>query len=234
MSVTVSALYGRVRNKLQELDGRNAIGIAYGHQILRDKYIEMQAKLPLQYSYTANAGTISAASDTLTLPTSSSAEYGPDIRIQLVNTGMWLTKVSQDEMTAMRDGQSASDPGGDPTSFAPYETSSQSIICWLFPRNRTAQNYNLFRQLLAADFSTTDIAGTTLALSTWAADALVHKTAAALALAPKLMQGIDRDTQRLYRETARLWNEEGEVLIYREAKRRHDIESIGRHQRFVA
>lgn len=231
MSVTLSSLRARVRANLDELDARHPIGVVYLDQQIRNHYTAMQARLPAAWSYTASAGTITASTATFTLPTTSSAEYAGAIRIQLASTLAFLDKVSQEEIQRLRGRGQAT---GRPTCFAPYEDSSQSVICWVYPMARENETYNLFRSLVAADTSSTDVAATTLAIGRIAQDALVFKVSAAIGMSPRFLGKIDADLRASAMKQAQGWELEGERLIYQEADRRHSLEDAGHIQRFVS
>lgn len=231
MSVTVASLRARVRSNLHEMDARKPIGVIYLDQQIRNAYLSMMAKLPAPYSYTASAGTIAVGALSFTLPTTSSAEYAGDFRIQLTSDSQFLMKLSQEEIQRLRNGGSSS---GRPRFFAPYEASDQSVICWVYPSPTSTETYNLFRTLVAADFSSTDISATTLAIGRNAQIALVNKISAAIARTPWFLRGLDPDIRAAVRETAAGWDAEGDRLIYLETDRLHGIESVGRTQRFQA
>lgn len=229
MSVAVSSLTPRIRAKLDEMDSRRPIGVIRLHQELRDQYIAMMSRLPAHYSYTASAGTITAGQPTFTLPTTSSAEYAGDIRIQLTSTNTFLVKLSQEEMQRLRNSSTGT---GRPAYFAPYESSAQSVICWVQPMAAADEAYNLFRSLVAADFSTTDIDATTLAVGRDGQTALVLRTSAALVKRPMFLKELDPDLRASAKELANEWRAEAERLEYLEYDRLSNIEAVGRIQRF--
>jgi hypothetical protein len=211
------------------LDERTGPSRVYVDQEIRDQYLAMQARLPDAYSYTAAAGSITAGSATFTLPSTSSAEYGGDIRIQLVSDNSFLTYRTQDEIQGLRS-RIGTAPAGRPTDFAPYEDSTQALICWVYPVASQTETYNLFRTLAAVDFSATDIAGTTLALSREAQEALIFKSAAAIGMA---MDDATLATLKINPRVLPQWDKAGEVQIYIEGARRNTLEATGRIMRLV-
>lgn len=216
---------------LQDFDSTIAVDPIQADQAIRNQYRAMEARLPAAWSYTASAGTITAGSATFTLPTTSSAEYAGALMIQLVSDGTFLEKLTQQEMMQLRRGGTSS---GRPNSYSPYEDSTQSVICWVHPVPTATETYNLFRSLIAADTSSTDVASTTLPIGRIAQDALVHKTASVLMKHPGYLKKVDPELRQIALGQARDWDGEAERLIYQEASRRMDIETAGRIQRFQA
>lgn len=231
MSVALSSLRARVRVNLDEMSGRKSVGVIRLDQEIRNQYRLMMSKLPPAWSYTAAAGTITAGSASFTLPTASSAEYAGAFQVQLVSDLSFLTKISQEEMRRLRAGNSGRSR---PRCFAPYEDSTQGVVCWVHPLAASDESYNLFRSLVASDTSATDIAAATLAAGRDAQDALVAKVSAAIAMSPGYLKNIDPDLRVAVREQAQKWDADGEGAIYREAGRLHRIEGVGRIMRLVS
>lgn len=229
MSTTVAALADRIANKLRALDPNGPLDSVYIDGEIRDAYMQLQAKLPAAYSYTAAAGTITAGATTFTLPTTSTAEYAGDVRVQLVSTGAFLVEVTQDEMQMFRNNVTST-TSGRPQYFAPYEDSSQQVICWVYPSPTSAESYNLFRSLVPSDFTSTDTGGTTLALGRFAQEALILKACSNIVAA---MIPEDVAKLKLDKNVAELWARQAEEMAYQESARRSDIEAAGHVQRFV-
>jgi hypothetical protein len=213
---------------LKEMDSRKPVGRIYVDQALRNEYQLLQSRLPDAYAYTASAGTITAGSASFTLPSASSAEYAGDIRIQLQSDNSFLTKLHQDEMQRFRDGSSTTSTGR-PRFFSPYEEDDQQVACWVYPVATSTETYNLFRSIVAADFSTTDIAGATLMLSREGQLALIYETATAIASA---MTKEDLAQRRLNPSIVADWHQKAELALYQEGDRRASIEGVGRTMRF--
>lgn len=227
---TLPQVRAEVRVALREMDARKPIGLVEVDQAIRKCYLLLQFRLPAARSYTASAFTISSAAETFTLPTTSSAEYAGDVRIQLASDGSFLTKLTIEEIDAYRDGQSSTAVGV-PRYFALYEEDDGEVQGRCYPRANQAYVCNLFRSLVAADFDLTALDSTNIRLSRPAATALVLKSACYLVAG---MTAEDLATRRLDRGIVSLWNDEAERAIYQEAMRRHAIGATGRYKRNVA
>jgi hypothetical protein len=234
MSTTLAAIRGRVLARLNALDGRKAVGRAYLDQVIRDEYLGLQARLPAIETYTANAGTISAGSESFTLPTASGAEYSGNFKIRLRSTNIYLTKLTGDEMALFKNSAQSGAGFSRSQFYQPIEGTDQSVVCWVWPLNAAAEPYDLWVSTVAADTTATDIAAWTLALGRYGQEALVAKVAAAVALSPAYLSLIDADLRSAVGAQAAKWDAEGARTEYQEAARRHRIESVGRIQRLVS
>jgi hypothetical protein len=113
---------------------------------IADSYIELGAWLKAPYVYAANAGTIAAGAEDFDLPTTavlvSTVEHGGDIRIQLASDGLYLQKMTREEIERLRAGNTSASGGGKPYAWAPYEDASTVVKCVCYPRSTAAEAYN--------------------------------------------------------------------------------------------
>lgn len=232
MAITLAVARNRVRVKLNEMDQRRAsTGVVAIDNAIADAYISLGSRIPAPHASTASAFTIAANAQTFVLP-ASGAEYAGDVRIQLVSNGMFLVKISRDELESFRNGITSTTGTGKPSHFSLYEESDQELQgeCW--PRSKDAEACNLFASLTVTDLrdaAAMDVASITF--SRYGSTALVYYASALLAAG---MNDEDLKLRRLNPNVATLWKADAERLLYEEEVRRHNAESVGRTQRWVS
>jgi hypothetical protein len=238
MSLKLSRLRDRVNGRIRNFDFRgNEAGPAYSDvevdQELCSEYLAIQSMLPAAKLYTASAFTISAGSETFTLPTTvtqwtgndGGAEYRSGIRIQLVSTGGFLNQVSLNDLNTYRNFQPTVS-GGIPYIFALYEESDQDVQGICHPLAKDAQACNLFRNLEADDLR--DFVGSgaqfmdDVEVQMSRVEALALELRASAGLVAK-MSSADLDARRLNPNAVNLWINESAGLIHGSAGTRHNI-----------
>lgn len=228
MSIHLKQIRDRIRVRARNMDPRKpTLATPEIDQAICDVAIELGSFLPAPQVYSASAITIAAGASTSNLPTTvtqwtgndGGAEYNGDIRLQLVNTGVFLIQVSRDEMDALSNG-AVIYPVSRPTHFALWEEKDQTVQLKFWPGAKAAEPLNLFCSLQYDDLR--DFIGTGLddlddveiQFSRVAAQALVLMTLSEFLNRPDLYQ-------------------RGMAMAMREASRRHNVESHGRTERWV-
>ena len=244
MTVTLAKLRGRVRNRLRDADGRmaNPSGIEVD-MALADAYIALQADLPSPTVYTANAFTISANSDTFTLPVSiassgygtGTVEYAGQVEIQLVSIGQFLRKRSLEELNAFKNGQPTT-LYSIPHDYALYQDRDNVVRGRTYPGAKANELCNLFSSITADDLRDYVGAGSSgmddvsVNLGRYGAAALVGYTAGLLA---QRMTGEVLQERGINPAAIDAWMKEAMELLYHEGATRNALESSGRTQRWV-
>lgn len=220
-------------SRLNAMDGKTPIrgGVVYVDQHIRDQAIALDSRLPSYETYTSNAGTITAGSESFDLPTTSSAQYGGNLRIRLRSNNTFLNKVTADEMQSFKDGASTSAGYSKSRFYCPVEGVGQTVTVWVWPINASNEAYDLWRSVVIADTTSTDIAAWTLPFGNEGQLALELYTAGAILQA---MSQADAEVRGLDKSVAGVWILEASRQEYEEAARRHRIESVGRYQRYVS
>ena len=245
MGVPLRKIRDRVRMRLRDTDSEHPSFTSIEvDQAVCESYLTLQSRLQPPDLYTAGGLTIAAGGDTFQLPATvvqytggdGGAEYAGDVRIRLASNGQFLIKQTVEELDAWRQG-SPTVHLAIPHNFALWEEKDQDVQgrCW--PGARVAEVCDLFVALSADDLR--DFVGSgaqnmddvEVLFSRVAANALVLYVAADL-----LTRMTDEDLRlrKLNPQVVPLWQREAEVLLYQEAARRHDLEGIGRVQRWVS
>lgn len=247
MSVPIAKVRGRVRIRLKDADSsKPAFSGPDVDMAIAEAWIALNAFLPPPLLYVASAFTISAGASTFTLPVTvassgygtGTTEYGGNVQIQLVTSGMYLKEITNGEMDALLDG-TPTVPQALPNQFALYQDNSQVIKGRCYPGASVAQACNLWATISAEDLrdyvgtggaegmDTVTVPGTRKAVQALVARAswmLLNGEPTDAAAA----RGIDKNAK------VQEWREEEDRLAYQEEKTQHDIKSTGRVQRRVA
>jgi len=230
VGTTLSVLRDRVRANINEARARrsalNAVEIDQG---LRNAYLALQSRLPPAHVYTASAFTIAAGADTFTLPTAASAEYAGEVRIQIQSDGSFLCPLSAAQLDAVRAGIVGTDGQGRPTHFTLWEDNSQVVQGRCYPRSKDLETCNLWRGLVAADFTTTALDSTTIELGRYGIEALIYAASAELVAK---MPDDELALRKLNSGVVGFWLKQMETTLYRETCRRHELESAGTAWRY--
>lgn len=231
MSQTLPQIRARTLVEIRQADNlRNSFGVVEVDQTIRNVYLSIQSRLPAAHAYVDSAGTIVAAADTFTLPTSTSTiEYAGDVRIRLQSNRRFLKQLRVEELDALREGTSTS-AVSIPYAFSMYEEDDQEVQCRCYPRSQATETYDLYRSLVAADFDLTALDSTSIKFSRYAGTVLVLKSAARLV---KKMTPKQLEVRDLNPEIAADWDADAERMLYQEGMRRNRISSAGRMQRWL-
>jgi hypothetical protein len=229
LSNTLPQVRARVNALLNNLDAKRPIDLVRVDQNIRNAYITLQARMPAAETETASAGTITAGSDTFSLPTTSSAEYAGLVWIRLRSNGEFLTHVTVEEMNALRAGN-ASIVTGTPRYFALWEDSTQTVQGRCESAPASTETYDLFKTAVASDFDATALDSTTIALSRYGIQALIYQAAAEIAAS---LTEEDLALRRLNPAVIKVWFQQAEIMLNKECQRRNDLESVGRVQRWT-
>jgi hypothetical protein len=235
MSKTLLVIRNRVRERLKDGHVReSALDPVHIDNAIADSYIELGAWLKAPYVYAANAGTIAAGAEDFDLPTTavlvSTVEHGGDIRIQLASDGLYLQKMTREEIERLRAGNTSASGGGKPYAWAPYEDASTVVKCVCYPRSTAAEAYNLYRDLAPDDLrDAADIEAANIYFSRQGLAALVGYTAACLL---DEMTDEDLSARRLGRGASKTWRESAMRTLYLEHDRQNQVAASGRLHRF--
>lgn len=223
----------RVRVGLQDLRNldapRNTIEV---DNAIAEAYMVLSADIPPPHLLNAGGLTLSANSSTFSLPTAGNALYGGDVRIRRQSDGIFLYRLTVEEIDARRSGHIQTAGMSKPDYFALWEDSSQLVNgrCWPIPvANEVC---DLFVNLVPDDLrnaATLETAGI-VQFSRWGVQALVLRARANLLTS---MTDEDATARHLDKGVASLWLADSQRMISREAARRHDLESVGRIMRNV-
>ena len=230
MSITFSVLRSRVQLKVNELDARRATaGVIIIDNAMADAFIAIAARLPAPWVITESAGSIAANADTFTLPTASAEEYAGGLRIRLRSDGSFLLKSTIDEIDRFRANDPSTVGTTRPQRFAVWEESDQDVICRCWPRSKDTETYDLFARMSVTDpRDAASMDAATIPFSRYGITALVYQ-AAALVIDGQTDE--DLAVRRINRNVTRGWMRNAEILIAKEAERRHSISSVGRSVR---
>lgn len=228
MGILLSTITGRVKRKLRDREARRrSYPRVEVDQAVCDAYIELQARLPAPHLYTPNAFSITA--EAFTMPATAGLQYDSDIRIQLRSNGMFLIKYTREEIDALRQGLQSYT--GRPTHVAFWEDSAQAVQGLVYPPPGGPEAVNTYVALAAADLRDGALDAASVLFSRTAAAALELYVAADLLAG---MGAEDAKLRRINPGVAAQWRKDAEVLLYREAARRHNLESVGRIQRWIS
>ena len=199
---------------------------------IAEAYLGLASRLPAATSVTTSAGTIAANADTFTLPTASGEEYGGEVRIRLRSDGSFLRRRTVMEIDLLRSGDISTVGTSRPTDFCMWEEGDQDVQCRCWPRSRELETYDLHRSLLPSDLRDAAALDTDdINFSRYGLVALVYH---ASALILKSMTDEDLTARRLNRGVADHWLAQADIVLYKEAERRHNIESVGYMMKLVS
>ncbi|MGQ0721021.1 MAG: hypothetical protein ACT4PE_05535 [Candidatus Eiseniibacteriota bacterium] len=222
----------RVREHLRDTDFRRPEwDTAALDNAIAEAYMALAAWLPAPTAVVESAGTIAANADTFTLPTAAGEEYAGEVRIRLRSDGSFLIQRTVEEIDMLRAGETSTVGTTRPTHFCMWEELDQDVICRCWPRSRDAEAYDIHRTLALADLregASLDIE--TVRFSRFGVSSLVLHAAASL-----VTGATDEALSRLglSRGAARTWQQQSDILLYKERERRHNVESVGRVMRLV-
>jgi len=243
MAIALRRIRDRIRFRLRDFDATNGsyTGPEYD-QYICDAYLAMQSRLHRPDLYTSSAFTISAGTDLFSLPATvlqytgndGGAEYAGDVRIRLRSTGDYLVKNTVEELDAWRDGDQ-NVVLAIPRHFALWEDKDQAVQGRCHPGAKVAELCDLFAPLTADDLrdfvggGTSDLDDVEVLFSRVAAQALVYGVAAELLL---MMPDDEATRRRINKAVVQKWERMSEVMLDSEEARRHDVEDVGRVQRW--
>ena len=241
MSILLSKIRDRVQGHIRDVDNRRSTFQPQELDLaICDAYLALESRLP-QTTFTSVSGlTIAGGGETFSLPTTvsqyGSAELAGDVRIQRVQNGQFLIRITTEEIDRMRNFYTPNTYLAIPYYFALWREKDETIQgrCW--PGASIANVCNLFITLTADDMRDYVGAGTgnldtvSANLSRIGATALVYHTAALL-LAQ--MTSDDAALRKIDKAIAPVWFKEAAKMLYEEAGRRSDLEEVGRTQRWV-
>lgn len=245
MSIALRRVRDRIRIRLRDTDARlPTYSLVEYDQAIAEAYLVLQGRLPAAELYTASAFTITGGGDTFTLPNTVSqytgndggAEYRGNFRIQLNSTKDFLVQVTQEQLDALRDGNSAT-ATSIPQFFALWEENDQDVQGRCYPGTTDAQVCNLFRAMSADDLrdfvgsGTDDMDDVEVLFSRIAATALVNTVAAEMLLK---MTKEDRALRKINTDVIPKWESYAELALLSEYSRRQDVETTGEVERWVS
>jgi hypothetical protein len=127
---------------------------------------------------------------------------------------------------------------GIPETFAAWLERGEALKIRIDPGAKVTETCDLFVNLEADDLrsfvgagGTSDLETVQIQLSRVGSQALVYKAAAEMVAT---MPPDELAKRKLNPGIAQLWLQESERLVYREITRRHNLEDVGRTQRWVA
>lgn len=250
MSVSLTKLRARVRERLNDLDGHQPpFSSVKVDMAMCSAWVLLAAQLPppiLQVAYSdTNALTIAAGASTFTLPvtiTSSgygtgTVEYAGGIKIQLASNGLFLEPLANVEMDALLHSH-ALIPVSIPMYFSLYPDGSQVIRGRCYPASLAAQSCNLWSTLRAQDLRNYVGTGGTDGLDSVSIPATVEAAQALEAAASKSLlagmpataaeaRGLDKASLMLE------WAEEVETLLHDDEAKQANVAATGRPQRWT-
>lgn len=245
MATDLRTIRSRIQGRLRITSKRNpAFDTIEIDEEIASKCLELGAWLPAPMLYSASAFTISANSMTFQLPTSVTqytgndgrAEYRSEIRLQLVSTGAFLRKLSNEQM----DSYVHLSPSGHysiPDYFSIYEEKNSDVEGRVWPGAKDPQAVNLWATMAHDDVrdfigsGSDDMDDVQVQFSRVAALALEKYVAADLLL--RMTDEMLKEA-RLNPQVAEVWRKEAYELAYLDAGRRHDMDELGEHQRWVS
>ena len=242
MAVTLAAIKGRVQGRLRDNVAKGStFGTVEYDQAICDAYLYVQSRLPAAAFLNTTGLTIAAGGDTFTLPTTitqyGTASYAGRVVIQLQNTPRtFLHRCTREELDAMRNG-SPSVFLAIPTHFCLWEEKDQTVKGRCFPGAQAAQPCDLFVKLSADDLrdyvgsGSSTLENVSVNLSRVGAQALVYHAAAEMLLA---MPADEAKRRGINPNVGMAWQKQSLVMLYDEARRHHDLEDVGRTQRWVS
>lgn len=230
--ITLAKLRARVQVEIRDDDNRkDSFGVVEIDNTICNAYLAMHARMGEPSLYTASGVTIAAGANTFSLPTTTTAEYAGDIALQLLSVGTFLTKCSVEEIQAWQDGQ-PTPLLSIPTKFALYEDSSIIVQGIVYPGAKVAEPCNLYRALVVVDpRDAADMDAVNIVAGRYAQTALIYRAAAMLAMK---MSARQLETRDLNPQIAAAWMKDSDQALYLDTARRHDLEGVGRTQRWVS
>jgi hypothetical protein len=248
MPVPLRVIRDRVRAWIKDVDSRHpVVGTPALDMAIADVYLVLGGMMPAPLSYTASAFTISAGAETFTLPTTATtgwtggsgrAEYGGEVRIQLVTSGRFLERRTREEIDAWRNGQPSASPVlGEPSQFALWVESDQDVQGIVYPGAQSAQTCNLFRSMSYDDLrdyvgsGSDDLDDVSVQFSRLGSVALGMMAAAIV-----IRGMVDEDLKRcrLNPRLADSLEKMARDSLYSDLANRADIEGAGRIMRWVS
>ena len=245
MAISFGSVRGRVQGHLRDLAGKNAtFDVIEYDQAICDAYLYAQGMLPSASVLLTTGLTLSAGTDLFVLPSTVTqwtggdgrAEYSGEVVIQLQSTREILYRLRREEMDARRSGQVTLQLGR-PLEFCLWEEKDQTVRGRCYPGAQVAEPCDLFVTLAANDLRDFVGSGTQnmdvvkLQLSAKAVVGVVFLAAAELLIG---MDPSEARKRKLNPAVAGLWRQQGKQMLYREAKRHGDMESVGRSERWVS
>lgn len=245
MSVALSKIRDRVREQLNDTDPDHATYDPIRVDMaVAESYLLLSAQLPAPLLYTASAFTITGSGDTFSLPTTVSqwtggdgqAEYRNVNAIQLVRTGTFLIKLTNEELDAYRANRPAVVVGV-PEFYTIYENKTPVVTGRVWPGAAQDEACNLTVRLEADDLR--DFVGTgaqgmdvvEVQFSRTAAGALMWHVAADFLEA---MPAEELAKRRLSGKNVAAWRANAATMLYAAEAAIHDAAEIGRVQRLVS
>jgi len=245
VSVLLTKLRGRVRNKLRALDAKMPGPTQLETDMaVCDAFVALSSELPARTLYTASGLTISAGTDLFSLPITvassgygtGSVEYAGMVDLQRVTDGRWLERKTLNELESFI--FTGAIQLGIPDLFALYEDGGNVVRGRCYPGARAATVCHLYSSLTPDDLR--DWVGTggaegletvTVNLGRYGIAALVDYASAMLMkrMDPDMLK--KRGINPQYADD--LMGEAG-TLLYQEAAQRNAIESNGQTQRRVS
>lgn len=129
MSDTRGAVKRRIRLRIDDMNPNDrAIDDERMDILIEDRMHLLAQEVGLGAVWTTTLVTLAASTWQYTLPTSVQYERVMDVVLRSLATP--LDRVTHAEMTALRDGGTAT---GDPTHYALFEDSSQQVNIWVYP-----------------------------------------------------------------------------------------------------
>jgi len=229
---TIAYVRLKVDLRLRQLDSKNrSYLVPEVDQAIREKYVARMASMPPSHVAEASAFTILAGTDTFTLPTTGSTYSDAlDVRLQLVTTGGYLGKYTQEEFEPWVRNLTALVLQV-PQIFTLWEDQRGVVHGRVYPGALADELVNVFRSLShEAPTSATDLDAAAIYLNEAACVALAADVAADLleAMTPE-----DAARRRLNPAIVGSWRREAAKVWYQESARRSDLEGAGRTMRWV-
>lgn len=231
MSVTVRAIRDRVIEKLQDFNRTSPVfTIPQIDLEMKGAYQVLAAKMPFPHVYSTNLLTIAANTDTFTLPTN----LGSDIRIRLQSIGRFLYKVDAEELDSFRNLQFQFPQAASiPLYFTLWNEPGAlgtDLHGRVWPPAKQAEVCDVYYSRIPPELVGPTLESQDILFDIDAAEALINKVSADLLdrLTPD-----DAAKLKLNPQIARKWDKDSELMVYRAAVTRHNIEDSGRTQRWV-
>lgn len=197
---------------------------------LRGVYQVLWSKMPWPHISTATL-TIAAGTDTFTFATNLGSDFVP----RLQRNGLLLHKLSNEELTAMREGQNpANQYASIPIYFTVWNEPSGAGTDWhgrVWPPSRDGETADVFHSRIPPDLLSATLESSTVLFDDAAAEALVLKAASTLY---RRLPQKRRDELEINPEIVPVWEKDCMDLIYRAAVTHYDLQDVGRVQRWVS
>ena len=228
---TLDQVRQRVREKIRDIDlrsqKRDTVEL---DNAISEAYLMLHPRIPAARVHIPSAGTIAANADTFLLPTAAGEEYQGEIRIRLRSDGTFLERKTVEEIDLLRSGETSTIGTRRPTCFCMWEEDDMDVQARCWPRSKDAETYDLFCTLSPSDPRDSAFPdAVVIAFSRTGAQSLVLLASALLVGA---MSDEDLASVRVDRGIASAWMREADRLIYLEAQRRNNLESVDHTLRF--